>query len=149
MKHPFVYVSLMAAAVVVWDGSALASDAQAALRLNSSAPAYVVPAHLSDEEKRWFKTFHEGNFLSEGWQEITAYLLARTPAEQQARQKNALDNLGRKIALEWCRDNDVRKVDSTMLQEWGGLLKKTANTNPADLPKTIAYIDEEVDAVLD
>ena len=149
MKPAFWFLGVYTAFLVGLTSPAIASDAQAALQTGASASSYVIPSHLSDKEKRWFKTFHEGNFLSEGWQEITAYLLARTPAEQRAAQKNALDNLGMKIALEWCRDNDVRKVDSSMLQEWGGLLKKTANTNPVDLPKTIAYIDDEVESVLD
>lgn len=149
MKRPFLSFAVLFILLVVCDRPVVASNAQAALQSSAVSQSYTIPEHLSDEEKRWFKTFHEGNFLSEGWQEITAYLLARTPAEQRAAQKNALDNLGMKIALEWCRDNDVRKVDSSMLQEWGGLLKKTANTNPVDLPKTIAYIDDEVESVLD
>lgn len=129
--------------------SSFAADAQASLQAGAAHQGYVVPGNLSPEEKRWFKTFHEGNFLSEGWQEITAYLLVRTPEDQRKAQQTALDNLGRKIALEWCRANNVRKVDSAMLQEWGDLLKKTADENPAELPKTIAFIDQEVEAVLD
>ena len=149
MKRQFSFFAVLLALLVVCGRSAIASDAQAALQSGYASLPYSIPEHLSNEEKRWFKTFHEGNFLSEGWQEITAYLLARTPEEQRQAQKAALDSLGKKIALEWCRANDVRKVDSSMLQDWGDQLKKAADENPVELPRTIAFIDQEVEAVLD
>ena len=127
--------------------SVRASDAQAAL--NGKAAGSSVPAYLSDEEKHWFKTFYEGNLLADGWYEITDYLLSRTPEAERAAQKRALDDLGRKIALEWARPNEVRKVDTDMLRDWGGLLKKTARQNPQQLAQVIAAIDQEVEAVLD
>jgi hypothetical protein len=129
-----------------------ADDAQAALTSRDSQPTewrYVIPDSLSAEEKRWFKAFQEGNFFSEGWQDITAEILAKTPPEQRPIRKIALENLGSKIAMEWCRTNAVRKVDSSMLQEWGDVLRSAARKNPAKLPQAIAYIDQEVDAVLD
>ena len=108
-----------------------------------------MPGYLSDEEKQWFKTFYEGNMLADGWHEITAYLLSRTPEEERSAQRLALDNLGRKIVLEWVRPNDVRKVDTDMLRTWGSELKKTAKQDPQQLARTIAAIDQEVEAVLD
>jgi hypothetical protein len=51
--------------------------------------------------------------------------------------------------MEWSRPNAVRKVNSSMLQEWGDILRKTARTNPQKLAWAITYIDQEVDAVLD
>ena len=127
--------------------SARANNAQAAL--TDGAGGHEVPGHLSAEEKRWFKTFYEGNMLADGWHEITAYLLSRTPEEERSAQRLALDNLGRKIVLEWVRPNDVRKVDTDMLRTWGSELKKTAKQDPQQLARTIAAIDQEVEAVLD
>ena len=127
--------------------SAWANNAQAAL--TDGAGGHEVPGHLSDEEKQWFKTFYEGNMLADGWHEITAYLLSRTPEEERSAQRLALDNLGRKIVLEWVRPNDVRKVDTDMLRTWGSELKKTAKQDPQQLARTIAAIDQEVEAVLD
>lgn len=144
-----------AAIVVFWAMSVmpptqtLASEAQAALMDGRPGHRYVIPAKLSPEEQRWFKIFQEGNLLSEGWQEISAEILAKTPPEQRSSQKVALENLGNKIGIEWCRSNRVRKVDSSMLQEWGDILRKTARNNPQQLAKAIAFIDHEVDAVLD
>lgn len=130
--------------------SSSAGEAQAALT-GGRMPVhrYEIPSQLNAEERRWFKVFQEGNFLSDGWQDIAAEILTKTPPEQRQEQKKALDHLGYKIGLEWCRPNAVRKVDSSMLQEWGDILRKTARNNPKQLAKAIAYIDQEVDAVLD
>lgn len=126
-----------------------AAAAAPAASSESGSYQYEVPAHLTSEEKKWFRVFQDGNFLSIGWQEISAEIMAKTPPEQQPSQKRALENLGRKIGLEWCRPNAVRRVNSSMLSEWGDILRKTARTNPRQLASAIAFIDREVDAVLD
>jgi hypothetical protein len=126
-----------------------AGEAQAALTGSRSEYHYAIPAELSPEEKTWFKVFQEGNILSIGWQEISAEIMAKTPPEQQQEQRTALENLGNKIGIEWSRPNAVRKVNSSMLLEWGDILRKTARKNPQQLAKAIAYIDHQVDAVLD
>ena len=137
------------AMTVLSNGHASASEAQAALMGGSAGQRYVIPAKLSTEEQRWFKVFQDGNLISEGWQDISAEILAKTPPEQRPAQKVALENLGTKIGMEWCRANGVRKVNSSMLLEWGDILRKTARTNPQQLAKAIDYIDQEVDAVID
>jgi len=126
-----------------------AGEAQAALTGRMPGYQYEIPAKLSPEEKTWFRTFQEGNILSIGWQEISAEILAKTPAEQQQAQRAALEQLGNKIGIEWSRPNTIRKVNSSMLLEWGDILRTTARKNPQQLAKAIAYIDQEVDAVLD
>ena len=128
---------------------AKASEAQAALMGPTLDRSYVIPNHLSGEEKKWFKIFHEGNMVAAGWQKITADILASAPVEEHPAQRIALENLGLKIGLEWSRPNNVRKVDSSMLREWGGILKKTARENPQQLISAIAYIDRQVDELLD
>jgi len=128
---------------------AKASEAQAALMGSALDRGYVIPDHLSSEEKKWFKVFQEGNMLAAGWQKITADILASAPVEEHPVQRIALENLGLKIGQEWSRPNDVRKVDSSMLREWGGILKKTARENPRQLTSAIAYIDRQVDDLLD
>ena len=84
-----------------------------------------------------------------GWQAITNEILAKMSPEQRQAQKIALDNLGKKIGMEWSRQNRVRKVDTSMLQEWGGLLRKTAKKDPQQLAQAITFINQELDAVLD
>jgi len=134
---------------VFGDPSAQANEAQAALTGRTSTYQYEIPESLNAEEKSWFKVFQEGNFLAIGWQEISAEIMAKTPPEKRPEQKIALDNLGRKIGMEWCRPNKVRRVDSSMLQDWGDILRNTAKKNPQHLTQAIAHIDREVDAVLD
>lgn len=112
------------------------------------AHTYEIPPQLSPEERIWFKVFQEGNYISRGWQNICAEILAKTPPEQRSMQQVALDNLGRKIGMEWARPNSVRKVTSSMLLEWGDILRQTARTNPSELSRAIASINQKVDAVL-
>lgn len=146
----FGMIFLVFWAMTVLSGTrAWASEAQAALMGGSAGQRYVIPAKLSTEEQRWFKVFQDGNLISEGWQDISAEILAKTAPEQRPAQKVALENLGTKIGMEWCRANGVRKVNSSMLLEWGDILRKTARTNPQQLAKAIDYIDQEVDAVID
>jgi len=128
---------------------AKASEAQAALMGSALDCGYVIPDHLSGEEKKWFKVFQEGNMLAVGWQKITADILASAPVDEHPAQRTALENLGLKIGQEWSRPNDVRKVDSSMLREWGNILKKTARENPQHLTLAIASIDRQVDDLLD
>jgi len=148
-------VAALALSLAVSSGNvspAVAGDALASVvagPADDPVSTYEIPASLTPEERKWFKTFQDGNFLSDGWQEISAEILAKTPPEQRSAQKVALDNLGLKIGMEWCRPNSVRKVDSLMLMAWGDILRATARKNPQQLAKAIAYIDQKVDAALD
>jgi len=129
--------------------TAVAADVQTQAAQTSPVPQYEIPAQLTPEERSWFITFQEGNFLSEGWQSISAEIMSKTPPERQPAQKIALENLGKKIGMEWCRPNAVRRVNSSMLKEWGDILRTTARKNPRELASAIAFIDQEVDSVLD
>jgi len=103
---------------------------------------------LTPEERKWYKTFQEGTFLIAGWQEISKEILENTPPELREHQRQRLEQLGRIIGMEWCKDNAVRRVDNKMLKEWGEALKKTARTNPEHLPEVIASIDEQLNSIL-
>ena len=148
MKFIFIGMALFLS-VQMFGAASHANEAQAALTGRTSAYQYEIPESLTPDEKYWFKTFQEGNILSIGWQEISAEILARTSPEQRQAQRVALENLGKKIGMEWCRQNRVRKVNSSMLQEWGGILRKTAKKNPQQLAQAITFINQELDAVLD
>jgi hypothetical protein len=128
---------------------ACAEEVQPATHKEVQVPVYEIPDHLTEKERKWFITFQEGNFLSQGWQAISAEIMAKTPPAQQPEQKIALAKLGNKIGTEWCRPNAVRRVNSSMLKEWGDILRKTAKKKPQQLTAAIAYINQEVDAVLD
>ncbi|WP_310598698.1 hypothetical protein [Desulfobulbus sp.] len=152
MKNAIAALTL---SVAVFSGNIPPVTAGDALASVATGPAaghtysYEIPSSLNSEERKWFQIFQEGNLLSEGWQDISAEILAKTPPEQRPAQKVALDNLGKKIGMEWCRPNAVRRVDSSMLVAWGDILRTTARKNPQQLAMAIAYIDQKVDAALD
>jgi len=103
---------------------------------------------MSAYEQKWFRIFQEGSLLIDGWKHITAEILANTPEELRKHQKVRLEQLGLKIGLEWCKTNDIRRVDNKMLLQWGQELKKVAKKNPQQLPEIIASIDHEVSSIL-
>jgi len=103
---------------------------------------------LSVEERAWYKTFQEGTFLIEGWKDITKNILAHTPEKLRQHQRCRLEQLGHKIGMEWSRENAIRRVDNSMLQQWGKELKKAAKKNPRQLPEVIASIDQQLDEIL-
>lgn len=60
-----------------------------------------------------------------------------------------MNQLGSKIGREWCRDNDVRRIDNSMLSNWGSQLRKAAKNEPQRLAEVIRNIDSEVNSLLD
>lgn len=104
---------------------------------------------LSAQERKWFLTFIKGNILAQGWGQITADLLRHVAREERERQRQLLNQLGTKIGREWCKDNDVRRIDTSKLSDWGGMLKKAAKKEPRRLAEVIRHIDGEVNSLLD
>ncbi|MDW7772004.1 MAG: hypothetical protein SCH71_03845 [Desulfobulbaceae bacterium] len=104
---------------------------------------------LSSEERQWFLKFINGTFFADGWQEIAEDILGKIPAHVRPSKEEKLNELGNKIGREWCKDNDVRKIDTAMLKKWGRLLRSTSRENPHVLASVIDYIDEEVNTLID
>ena len=103
------------------------------------------PEKLSAEEKEWFTTFQEGTFYVQGWKDITSEILAKITQENEKRKlRQTLDNLGIRIGYEWSKSNDVRKINTDMLEQWGDTLQNTAEENPDKLPIVIAEIQRKV-----
>ncbi len=131
------------------DAQVRAQDAEAAVINDVSLNDHPELTQLSAEERKWFRIFQEGNFLADGWQAITEKILAATPEAERAARRIALEKLGYKIGLEWSKSNDIRRIDTRMLQEWGSKLKKVAKKNPEQIPALIADISQELDRILD
>lgn len=108
---------------------------------------YTIPASLTKDERQWFIKFQEGNFLVDGWQDITATILQQTPSPEKGKQKMLLAELGNKIGTEWCKNNDIRKVDNAMLKTWGKQLKSIAKKNPDYLETVLVAISNELDSL--
>ncbi len=130
---------------------AKAQDAQAALIKGKSfvIEKFIIPNGLNEDEKRWYIKFQEGNFLVDGWQDIKSSILEQTPAANKEEQAKMLDNLGQKIGTEWCKENEIRKVDTTMLKVWGKDLKAMAKKDPSKLHSLLVSINNQLDNLAD
>jgi len=131
-----------------FSGSVVAGSVEDTAVFSVQPDSVLTLDNLSQEERKWFKTFQDGTFFVDGWIDITKELLASTPEGLRESQKKHLEQLGLKIGLEWCKSNAIRRVDTKMLQQWGKSLKKTARKNPEQLSEIIVSIDQEVDNIL-
>lgn len=104
---------------------------------------------LSAREQKWFETFQQGTFYARGWREITAELLAKAPVETKDDLKHRLEELGQRIGREWSKNNDIRKIDNTMLQHWGDQLQQVANQEPTKIVQVVASLNQKVCTILD
>lgn len=149
----FSIISISCITIIAWkDNTAVQAADTANASTIENAPSlknYGELPELTAEEKAWFVKFQEGYLLIDGWQDISAEILAKTPEVLRADQKVVLDELGKKIGLEWCKDNTIRKVDNSMLKEWGKVLKKTVSDNPEQLSQVLASIKKRVDQALE
>ena len=103
------------------------------------------PKQLSEDEKEWFTTFQEGTFYVQGWKQITSSILEKIQLKNKKEElQRSLNQLGIRIGCEWSKKNDIRKIDSDMLEKWGSDLQKTAEENPDELPMVIADIRQKV-----
>lgn len=103
---------------------------------------------MSPEEIEWFNVFVDGTFFADGWQEISKDILVKIDDAERDDQRTVLNQLGYKIGREWCRDNDVRKISTSMLKKWGDLLRETAREEPHLLTEVLRDIDGEVESLL-
>lgn len=104
---------------------------------------------LSAREQKWFETFQKGTFYARGWREITAELLAKAPVETKDDLKHRLEELGQKIGREWSKNNDIRKIDNTMLRHWGDQLQQVAKREPTKIVQVVASLNQKVCTILD
>ena len=103
---------------------------------------------MTDEEKEWFVTFLEGNFFTDGWEQIATDILTSTEVQERGEQQARLHELGFKIGSEWCKGNDTRKIHTDNLRKWGEELKDTAEEAPHLLTEVIQRIDSEVNKLI-
>jgi hypothetical protein len=68
----------------------------------------------------WVNQFYKGNFLSSGWTKQCGRALAVVKAEATRDElRGMLNVVGRRIAGEWSKDNNLRKIDTADLQSIG------------------------------
>ena len=100
---------------------------------------------VEKNQQEWYKKFYEGTFLVQGWKSRIKEILKGLSIEEKKEMGELLENLGKKIGMEWAKGNDVRKIDTSQLQQWGKDLQKAGKTGTAALAGQIRKLDEEVD----
>jgi hypothetical protein len=92
----------------------------------------------------WVKQFYQGNLFSRGWTAQGTALL-QTVREEQARDelRATLNDLGRRIAAEWSKDNGLRKINTVDLRNFGKRLQQARARDDG----SGAAIREAIDAV--
>jgi hypothetical protein len=103
---------------------------------------------LNEEERLWYQRFLEGVLLFDGWHAITDELLSVFDEDEAADRQLMLQRLGMKIGTEWAKDNDRRKIDTEMLEEWGDRLREARSQGADTTLAMLRAIEREVDMIL-
>ena len=73
----------------------------------------------------WIKKFYGGTWLSKGWNQRADKLLAVvTDSEACEQVATELNRLGKLVAGEWAKDNNVRKITTGDVRKWGKALNQ-------------------------
>jgi hypothetical protein len=100
------------------------------------------------KEKEWYKKFMDGTFVAKGWKSREKELLEDFEGSERDDMTLLLNGLGKKIGQEWAKDNDVRRIDTPMLQKWGDNLVSAKKQGPDMLAKEVKTIESKVDKLL-
>jgi hypothetical protein len=114
--------------------------------LEQSNPLTV--AQLDKEAQKWFSTFQEGGMLFDGWKDISDKVINKVPEKAKVQTKLQMLALGVRMGCEWSKENDIRKISTKMLKNWGKEIRKVVDKSPHDIPVVIKRIECEVDALL-
>jgi len=100
------------------------------------------------DQQEWYKKFYEGTFLVKGWKSRMNDVLKGLSPEDKGEMGGLLETLGKKIGMEWAKPNDVRKIDTAQLQQWGKDLQNASQKGSETLSSRIRQLNEEVDKKL-
>jgi hypothetical protein len=96
---------------------------------------------------RWVAGFYKGNAFSEGWTKEVERTVATVNAPIRQELTKTLNDVGKRIAGEWAKDNGVRKISTDDLRRWRAALDtargrkdKTGKT----LKATLSEIQKEI-----
>ncbi|HEY1068656.1 MAG TPA: hypothetical protein VGE52_21200 [Pirellulales bacterium] len=97
----------------------------------------------------WVNTFYNGSFVASGWKSQAADLIKGVKNSQaQARLRAALNAFGRRVAGEWAKHGDVRRINTTDLLELGPRLqvaKDKDDGSGASLQAEIDSLQQKID----
>lgn len=78
-----------------------------------------------DEYWDWIKKFYGGTWLTKGWnQQADKLLAAVTNYEAREQVATEINRLGKLVAGEWAKDNNVRKITTGDVRKWGKALNQ-------------------------
>ena len=100
------------------------------------------------DQQEWYNKFYEGTFLVKGWKSRMNDVLQGFSSKDKGEMGKLLETLGKKIGMEWAKPNDVRKIDTAQLQQWGKDLQKAKEKGAESLAARIRRLNEEVDKKL-
>lgn len=95
----------------------------------------------------WVARFYEGwEMMPIGWQDISATVLVDLEPMQFRMIDGYLERIGAQISGEWAKDNEVRQIDSRMLNLWASVLQ--AEYTPEYRIAAVQVIARDVDNIL-
>ena len=100
---------------------------------------------VNKNQQEWYKKFYEGTFLVKGWKSRMNEVLKGLSPEDKGEMGQRLETLGKKIGMEWAKDNDVRRIDTAQLQRWGNDLQNASQKGGEALADQIQQLNGEVD----
>jgi hypothetical protein len=95
----------------------------------------------------WIRSFYGGNFGWEGWVRVSKENLGTVTAADVRKELITLHNdLGRRVAREWAKDNGLRKISTNDLVRWNRAIQKARRSergSGARLKAALEAIDAE------
>jgi hypothetical protein len=92
----------------------------------------------------YIRAFYEGNFIFSGWTKQVQAVIELVQSEKvRSELRLALNDLGRRIAAEWAKDNSVRSIDTAALRAFGNRLMRAKESEDG----TGVVVRAEIEAV--
>ncbi len=142
------FVQLFAAAAVLANGQRSEAEHLQRGRSNVLEIGPEVLDQLNEQEREWYRCFQEGVLFFDGWSAISEELLKIFPEEQWPSRQIMMQRLGIKIGTEWAKDNETRKIDTDMIEQWGELLRGACRQGADETLAVLQKIEKRVDDLL-
>lgn len=95
----------------------------------------------------WVQRFYAGNNLVPGWTTMTLELQARVKSSGWQAVAPRLQALGERIAVEWAKDNSLRRINTRCAAVWRDALQEALVRD--DLDTFLSRLEADVTALLD
>lgn len=95
----------------------------------------------------WVVRFYQGGPGVMGWSDMTEALAGGNGEARRERFEQRRRELGRQIAAEWAKHNNVRQINTRMLSLWGNVM--VTDPDPDYRMAAMQKIGQDVQALLD